>query len=418
MKQVWRAIAPASHEEAGSADRGRQGCQASLSKLEELEMKKTLIALAALNLVGVASAQSSVTLFGTLDAAVSYYRNESTSGVTTSQWALSNSGLGSSRLGFRGTEDLGGGLAASYWLESQLNNDDGRAGSAVQFFNRRSTVSLSGILGEVRLGRDYTPTVWNDVVFDPFYTIGSGGNLLLMANTPFNNNGIAGSGGNNYIRASNSVGYFLPPGLGGFYGQLMYSFPEATKFDPGALTPNTPNTQRAGRYAGGRFGYTSGPLDVAASYSQNTIGDNFFVGTTTSVDNFNLGASYDFGVVKLSAEYTDSKAHVDYKVTPTDPVHDIDLKGYLIGATVPVGPGLIRATYAQVKYDFNRVGVSNPSAYKWALGYVYNLSKRTALYATVGYVHDKDGGAMTVWGLFSTQPKSSTGYDFGIRHNF
>jgi len=381
-------------------------------------MKKTLIALAAVNLVGAAAAQS-VTIYGTVDTAVSYYRNESISGVKSSQTALSNSGLGVSKLGFRGTEDLGGGLSASFWLEGTINSDTGGGtGTSGLTFDRRSTVSFSGPFGEVRLGRDYTPTVWNDVIYDPFLTIGSGGSLLLFANTPFNNNGIAGSGGNNYIRASNSVSYFLPANLGGFFGQVMYSFPETNKFSPGVYTPDVANTQRTGRYVGGRVGYRQGNFDIAGALSENTIGDNYFAGTTTAVDNFNIGSSYNFGFIKLMAEYTASKAQVDYAVTPASAIPDIDLTGYMLAATMPVGPGLIRGSYAQVKYDFNNPARSNPSATKWALGYVYYLSKRTAMYATAARVDNKNGGNMNVWGLFTAQPKNSSGYDFGIKHDF
>lgn len=383
-------------------------------------MKKTLIALAALNLVGAASAQSTVTVYGTLDTAISYYQNESVNGVKAGQTALSSSGLGVSKIGFRGTEDLGGGLSASFWMEATINSDNGAGAGANGglTFDRRSTVSFSGPFGEFRLGRDYTPTVWNDVVFDPFFTIGSGGSLLLFANTPFNNNGIAGSGGNNYIRASNAISYFLPATLGGLYGQFMYSFPETTKYNPGTATPDIANTQRTGRYIGGRVGYRQGNFDIAAALSENTIGDNYYAGTTTAVDNFNVGASYDFGVIKLMAEYTSSTAQVDYTVKPSNATPDIDLTGYMLSATMPVGPGLIRASYAQAKYDFNTPLRSNPSATKWALGYVYNFSKLTALYATAARVDNKNGGGMNVWGLFTAQPKNSTGYDFGIRRNF
>ncbi|RQO47193.1 porin, partial [Variovorax sp. KBW07] len=130
-------------------------------------MKKSLTALAALAVTGLASAQSSVTLFGVIDAGVSYQSATSRDPVTgasskQSQWSLANSGYNSSRIGFRGTEDLGGGLAASFWLEAPISNDDGANG--ISNFNRRSTVSLSGGFGEVRLGRDYTATFWNDTV--------------------------------------------------------------------------------------------------------------------------------------------------------------------------------------------------------------------------------------------------------------
>src|SRR5690606_12621790 len=129
--------------------------------LEKLAMKKSLVALAALAVAGVASAQSSVTLFGIVDAGISSYQTNSRyvnndiffqpvlgehyGNIKQKQTVLSSSGYNSSRLGFRGTEDLGGGLAASFWLEAGLNNDDGsgQAGGALAF-NRRSTVSLSG----------------------------------------------------------------------------------------------------------------------------------------------------------------------------------------------------------------------------------------------------------------------------------
>ena len=420
-------------------------------------MKKSLVALAALAVAGVASAQSSVTLFGVVDASISGYSNKSENigfptlanpffvdSVKASRTALANSGYNSSRLGFRGTEDLGGGLAASFWLEAPISNDDGQQGIAT--FARRSTVSLSGGFGEIRLGRDYTPTFWNDTVFDPFGTNGVGTNLISTANTGFGAwLGGATTGipsvftnvtGSNYVRASNTVGYFLPPNLGGFYGQVMYGFHERNKFDPGTVTPDVANSQRTGRYVGGRFGYANGPLDVAASYGQSTIGDDFFDGTTTNVKTFNLGASYDFGVVKLFGEVSKAKNEVDtdsflFTTAPTD----IDLKGYLLGVTVPVGPGLIRASYSAVKYDFNLpttpfFTTDDPKANKFAIGYVHNLSKRTALYATVARIRNKNGANLTVGGPgFVTQvgtgaaaqffqPKTSTGYDFGIRHAF
>ncbi len=395
-------------------------------------MKKSLVALAALatlTVAGTASAQSSVTLFGVVDAAVSAYSNKSQTplgnSVTTSQTALTNSGYNSSRLGFRGTEDLGGGLAASFWLESSLGNDDGTAGAGYndfktgsnQFFNRRSTVSLSGAFGEFRLGRDYTPTYWNDSVFDPFTANGVGTNLISSANKGFGNQ--------NYTRANNSVGYFLPPNLGGVYGQFMYAFNEKNKYDPAILTPDTPNSQRAGRYIGGRVGYANGPVDVALAYGESTVAEDFFAGNTSNVITWNLGASYDFGPVKLFGEYSDNKTKVDFASDISVTV-DPHARGWLLGASVPVGPGLIRASYSAVRY-IHEGQSDNPKADKFAIGYVHNLSKRTALYTTVARVNDRNGAGLTVGGpAFAvaadtsgwTTPRSSTGYDIGIRHAF
>jgi len=305
-------------------------------------------------------------------------------------------------------------------------------------------VSLSGGFGEVRLGRDYTPTFWNDTVFDPFGTNGVGTNLIFSANN-LNGNflptaaatpGVAripNVSGNNTTRASNTVGYFLPPNLGGFYGQVMYGFSEQTKYDNGTFTPNVANNSRAGRYVGGRFGYANGPLDVAVSYGSSTVGDQFYAGTTNKINTANLGASYDFGPVKLFGELSKSKNKVDYEVTPFGGgTPDIDLTGYLLGVTVPVGAGLIRASYSHVKYDLNQpfspFALNNnddPKANKLAIGYVHNLSKRTALYATIARVSNKNGAGLTVGGpaFYNTPagvftPKTSTGYDFGIRHAF
>ncbi|MGJ7503778.1 porin [Variovorax sp. ZT5P49] len=414
-------------------------------------MKKSLVALAALAVAGVASAQSSVTLFGVVDASISgysstsrdlntatlanpFYLNQGSRKVSRTE--LANSGYNSSRLGFRGTEDLGGGLAASFWLEAPIKNDDGSEGVAT--FARRSTVSLSGGFGEVRLGRDYTATFWNDTVFDPFGTNGVGTNLIFSSSaalgafgTPAASTGAAtNTGTSNYVRASNVVGYFLPPNLGGFYGQVQYGFAEKTKYSPGLSTPNVANSQRQGRYVGGRFGYANGPLDVALAYGSSTVGDDYYAGTTTKTNTLNLGASYDFGPVKLFGELSKVKNKVDYEVTPLAGGRaDTDVTGYLLGATVPVGAGLIRASWSHVKYDLNApttlfgVNTPDPKANKLALGYVHNLSKRTALYATVARISNKNGAALTVGGAsFVTTggftPRSSTGYDFGIRHAF
>ncbi|MGJ7489062.1 porin [Variovorax sp. ZT4R33] len=379
-------------------------------------MKKSLVALAVLAAAGAASAQSSVTLFGIVDAGIAYSdaKTDLVGGGTakSKQYGMMNGGYNSSRLGFRGTEDLGGGLAAGFWLEAPLGNDSGTISNA-NFFNRRSTVSLSGGFGEVRLGRDFTPTFWNDTTFDPFGTNGVGTNIINVAhNTP-------GTLDPNYTRSSNSVGYFLPPNLGGFYGQVMYGFDEN-------VSSSTGFQSQQGRYAGGRFGYANGPLDIAVAYGQNKAVDS--ITTETKVKTANLGASYDLGVVKLFGELSQVRAETETFAGTTKP----KINGWLFGATAPVGPGLIRASVGQARYSFDGPG-DDPRATKFALGYVHNLSKRTALYATVAHTSNKDGSALVTApsnGLngvgFATgtaatlgnEAKGSNGYEFGIRHSF
>jgi len=410
-------------------------------------MKKSLVALAALAAAGAASAQSSVTLFGIVDAGISYYENEAYNGNKASRTDLSNSGYNSSRIGFRGTEDLGGGLAASFWLEAALGNDVGTAGAgplsangASQLFNRRSTVSLSGRFGEVRLGRDYVPTFWNDTVFDPFGTNGVGTNAVSTNGAgTFLNQAFGLSSNSNYVRANNTVGYFLPANLGGFYGQVMYGLPERVEYDPASTTPTTTALSFDGRYVGGRFGYANGPLDVAIAYGENVITRNFQGGGRAETKIGNLGASWDFGFLKLMGEYNQTDVNSDVAAPATittafgtiaagTPLNiDASSKGYLIGATVPVGPGLIRLSYSYTDYDLGNNAANDPETQKFALGYVHNLSKRTALYATAAYLKNKNtnspsgvllsstvGGPVPVGGAV----EKSMGYDFGIRHSF
>jgi predicted porin len=437
----------------------------------------TTMALATLAVTQLASAQSSVTLFGVVDASISHYEVKSAfynntavpsaiplaapTAIKRSLTALHNSGYNTSRIGFRGTEDLGGGLAAGFWLESLILNDSGSKG--VSDFARRSTVSLSGGFGEFRLGRDYTPTVWNDSVFDPFGSVGVGVSTIFTVNSNLAiargaatvaNPGVIGLGGtDSYVRTSNSIGYFLPSSLGGFYGQVQYAFHENAKVDGLAGSPST-----KGRYVGGRFGYANGPVDVAASYGESTVADvtaTTAAGVATGLTadeklkSANVGASYDLGPVKLFGELS----RVTDDLSTTTPIigglaqigvrDKVRYTGGLIGATLPIGPGFIRAAYSRVKFK-NGMGLVVPaplthdaetSANKIAVGYVHNLSKRTALYATASHVRVKNGqnnpaimgvvtgGASPAFlstggGTVGYAPRSATGYDFGIRHAF
>jgi len=348
-------------------------------------MKKSLIALAVLAASGSAMAQSSVTLFGIVDAAVTRVSGNGAG----NRIGLSSGGNSASRLGFRGTEDLGGGLAASFWLEGALNVDTGNA--AGFNFQRRSTVSLSGNFGEVRLGRDYAPTFWNSTNFDPFGTRGVG-QALNYDNFGFGT-----------VRNNNSVGYFLPSNLGGFYGQAQYAFGEAS---------STAVNDKAGNYLGARVGYANGPLNVAAALGQwkQVIGAT----TTVAGNDFrmaNLGASYDFGVVKpmifIGQENVKNGAFGNSKAN-----------SYLLGATAPLGAGELRASVA--RFDLKDSGNDFD---KFAIGYGYNLSKRTQVYTTVAYLKNKGNSVRSISadGLAATGTTpggKSTGLDIGVRHSF
>lgn len=347
-------------------------------------MKKSLIALAVLAASGAAMAQSSVTLFGVVDAGVGRISaDNSVSGVTTS-------GLASSRLGFRGVEDLGGGLKAGFWLEGAVQNDTGTgagggaAGPGFEF-KRRSTLSLAGSFGEVRLGRELAVGYEKASSYDPFGTVGVGGFLAWSSGTTLGQP----------VRVNNGVSYRTPGNLGGFFAQAHYAFGE---------TPSGSAYSKAGNYMALAGGYENGPLSatLAADKLRGTA-------VNTDVSSFSLAASYDLGVVKPSFIWNQQKVN-------SNP--EVKLASYLIGLTAPVGPGSLKVSYSN--YDLKR---SNNDSSVLAVGYVYDLSKRTAVYGTYAHLNNKVGAARVLGtgGLAGAAPAAGenvNGYQVGIRHAF
>lgn len=337
-------------------------------------LRTTLALVAATVLPGAAWAQSSVTLFGTVDVGIAHV-----TGDNSSRTGLAHSGANISRIGFRGTEDLGGGLSAGFWLESGFAPDTGlgtvNGGLA---FNRRSTVSVMGAFGEVRLGRDDSATFLNTLIFDPFLTNGVGGtNAFVMNGAP--------------IQISNAISYFLPPNIGGFYGQLQHAAGEQLNTAPTA----------AGEYNGGRFGWRGGAFHVSGSLAK-------LQGTTQALDVRirNVGASYDFGVAMPMLLWASEKRGA------------VEIRAMQLGVKVPVGAGEIRAQVS--RYD--TVG-SNADWTKVALGYGHNLSRRTQVYGAVARIHNGAGaqraiGAQGVAASGTNLGGKSTGFDVGVRHFF
>jgi predicted porin len=205
------------------------------------------------------------------------------------------------------------------------------------------------------------------------------------------------SGAGTLVRASNSVGYFLPSNLGGFYGQAMVAAPEG-----GTGT----------KYVGGRVGYGVGPVNVAGAWGKTRISGPG-VNPQRNLTQINFGGSYDAGVAQIMAQY--SRMTAEFVVGAG--TGDAKQTNYLLGVLVPMGQGQIRGSYARAKGS----ELADPATAKqYALGYVYNLSKRTALYGTYARLTNSGGAAFAV----STPPAvgaanlTSTGYEFGIRHSF
>jgi predicted porin len=340
---------------------------------------------------GGAAAQSSVTLFGVADAAA---RTATTQGVGTIK-SLASGSYSSSRWGVRGQEDLGNGLSVSFWLESFLNLDTGVVTPAG--FQRRATVSLvDRDLGELRLGRDYTPTHSNWSRFDPFGYVGIGANQLLILSatgtTPVT--AAFGTAPNTVQRANNGIQYLLPRNAWGVEGGLSVNAGE------GGLAANDQH-----KSSGGRLGVTVGPFFVQASkfdtQNEKTIG---------KFKDSGLGASYQasfarFSVATRQLKYQNAKQN-----------------NTLLAALVPFGAQEFKFSWNRAQME-GAVGATNISANRadqYALGYVYNFSKRTRAYATWSTIRNTGNSRFVVPGApaATAAGQSSRGLEIGLNQEF
>ncbi|WP_143809064.1 porin [Paraburkholderia susongensis] len=346
---------------------------------------------------GTARADTALTLFGVLDMSLSsYWVNGGKRQIT-----MANSALNSSRFGFTGTEDLGDGKAVSFWLEAPISPNTGGGPAPGTLFTRRSTISyIDRDLGEIRVGRDFTPTFWNDALFDPFGAAGVGTNLLQQVrstgvsapNAPF----VPGWGASNlgFIRSSNSISYFLPRNLGGFYGQFQYAF-----HDSSGSTPQP-------RFISGRAGYSNKQLNASFAYS-HTNAVLYGSSVTPVVTTYSVGLSWDFGFARLMGEGLSE--NYEQAVT-TYRSH-----GFLAGVAVPIQFLTLNASYANVVTDLP----GSPAVSKLALGGVYALSKRTLVYFTYARIDNRHGAMLTTGGTVPGIPgAASTGVDIGLRTAF
>ncbi len=345
-------------------------------------MKKSLIALAAVAASGAAMAQSSVTLYGVVDTSVGYVKGEeSVSG-------LLNSGAATSRLGFRGVEDLGNGLKAEFVLEGEVQPDDGTAGGFN--FKRQSTVGLAGEFGQVRLGRALTASYNAVSRYDMFGTVGLGSTLAWKEG---------------YQNRSNNMISYISPKFAGFGVGIDYGFGEQEK-------------NKTSRYVGIGATYDNGPLSIGLGYDkQNNVGLDL---TATPAElgedlkTWQLGASYDFAVVKLAGFYKETK----YKDVASG-ANEGKLKTWNLGLSAPVGAaGVVKASYNNYKWSD-----SSEKAQQFSLGYVHSLSKRTALYGTYSYLKNKNGADFELNGAFAgvngaNDSGKMQGVQVGVRHAF
>ncbi|MBS0545321.1 MAG: porin [Proteobacteria bacterium] len=396
-------------------------------------MQKKLIALAVAGLVSVpAFAQSNVTIYGIVDMGYAYRGDNVVDGVKNRNGIDSGIANGS-RLGFKGTEDLGNGLKAGFVLEQGIAVDTGTSTQDGKTFGRQSFAYLGGNFGTVALGRQYAPQFVLLDSLDPFSTgqVGASNNIYSIE-----------------VRLDNLVSY-TSPSWNGFNVVAGYTFSAAGNESRGnnsapQLVLGDFNAFGDARVWAINPNYKNGPLQVGVNYHQATLKAANSVGGITNdlafadgkkVKVWDIGGSYDLGVVKLAAMFgqrkADSDAIGDFLFNPLFKKST----QWLVGATVPVGPsGKVLLSYVHRKSELTdgaatELGTNDDAkSGQWALGYEYALSKRTSIYTAYSDINNKGSAKATFEGAPVTAASVGDatsdgggyqrGFNLGLRHVF
>lgn len=346
-----------------------------------------LRAAAALVLLpAVAQAQSTVTVYGRVDAGISKENDGETQlvgGVNTSDRLQMRQNSGS-RLGFRGVEDLGGGLKVRFQIEHRLNVDTGASTSST-FWNGKSILALSGGFGSVTLGRDYTAAYNVGSEADPFgsTTVGQMGSVFAPGTA---------------VRAPNMISYQTPT-VSGLTGTVQYYFKE---------------TGESGARDGAGFGveYGQGPAFLGLGYERlPRLGAQG--ATRPSIGVWVLTGGWDFGTARITATFANGSSDPGSAAVDAGTAAELKRRHIGVGAKVKVGSGEILAMVSRLTAKTTATTddpANRATTLKLGLGYHHHLSKRTRLYVDLGHAKTSN----------SDMPDLSArhGIDMGIRHNF
>ncbi|CAN7367073.1 porin [Pseudoduganella sp. LjRoot289] len=348
-----------------------------------------LTALALTTCTGTALAQSNVAFYGVMDLGISQDRG----GVAGTSTRVTSGMATQSRWGFRGSEDLGGGLAAFFVIEGGIHGDVGNSTQNNTLFGRTSIVGLrSAKLGSISIGLQDTPlfTTLNTVV-DPLRN-GIARSNNLMPSTGF--------------RANNSVLY-RSPDLNGFSADAMVAAGEVA------------GDSAASRALGGSFGYSKGPLNIRLAY-HNKNNDTALLKNTAHARNTLLGANYDFGPAKFWFGYGVDRglnsAPLNAAGSPFGgkaATPSTDSSDLLLGVSLPFGASTVVATGIR-KNDRSPL---NQDAQQYALAYMYAFSKRTDVYTSYARIRNQNGAGYTE-GNSEEPGTGNRQFTVGLRHRF
>lgn len=351
------------------------------------------LSLTAAALLGAAAAvpvaaQSSVSLYGVVDVSL-----ESVKGTDTLT-RITSSNLNTSRLGFKGIEDLGGGLKAKFVLETAIAADTGaNGGGSARFWDRSAWVGLASDFGELRLGRiDSAIALTADKIGTQAY------DDLRLAGT---------RAANSYRRVDNAITYILPPVVAGLTGQFQYSTAAVGYGSNGAVSATTAGAEasdKAGKAWSANIGYTVGPFAAEAGYLDAKDENRTLANNQRAKAGIVL-ASWDFGVVKLTGYYSGETSFGPDR-----------LSVWGGKAAIPIGSDfVVTAGYSRTKGTTN-VDNDDDKVNIFSLKGVYNFSKRTAFY--VWFDHISNGDAASKGIITTAAGENGRGLALGVRHSF
>lgn len=325
-----------------------------------------------------AFAQSSVTVYGIVDAALTAYRGvENADGDKHSKIGIDSGIYNGSRIGFKGTEDLGGGTSAIFNIEAGFLVDDGQSDQSGTLFGRQAIVGLSDeSLGELTVGRQYS--VLDDITgyadaFENTYT-GGVGNLVAYDD-----------------RVNNSISYSTPS-YAGLSARVIYGFGEQA------------GAGSKGSHGGVSFTYQNDEAYFSLGYAKSNY-ENDADNTSKDRSQLMLGASFDLDVVRLYGLFSNSKEA--QKVAGEDA---LKYQVYSVGVAAPFGPSTVMFSVGMLKDKTN--GAKDANAKQFALGYNYTLSKRTSFYATYAAIKNDDNAG------YKVLEEGTQGLAIGVSHSF
>jgi predicted porin len=373
-------------------------------------MNKKIIAGAIFGMLsGAVYAQSTVTVYGLIDAGLVVERQglalDPVSGLGKGKTTAKLDGgvINGSRIGFKGTEDLGGGLSALFTIESGFTGDDGQSGQGKTLFGRQSFLGLTGGFGTIKLGRFYSVLDNTLGATDPFGLglAGRANNLMGAAG----NNAVAG-----YASRFNNLAQYSTANLSGFTADVQYAFGE------------TAGSSSKGRSWGVALNYVSGPLAIRVAQQQSnnlkSTASAAGVLSATGIPEYEhkathtaLGGTYDFGAAKLHAAYVLNKRAV---LESTTQYKSDDM---LIGVSVPFGASKLMLSFVNKK-DKSNVANYAANADQLGVGYTHELSKRTTVYAAYAVIRNKGANAVYTVGNATGNGSGKQALNVGVRHAF